>query len=88
MGYREEFLQSSDSAVGLARLRRHRNGTHYRVFLDRIHGDGLFRQSQCGGLVTETHIGQSEIANEGIIVRLFFEERFQFVARLSPTFFD
>jgi hypothetical protein len=63
-----------------------RNGTSYRVFLDRILGDGLFRQSQRGGLVTETHIGQSEITTEGIIVRLFFEERFYFAARLSPTF--
>ena len=43
-------------------------------------------QSQCGGFVTETHIGQREIANEEIIFRLFFEERFQFAARLSPTF--
>ena len=45
-----------------------------------------FQHSQRGGLVTQTHIGQSEIANEAIIVRLFFEERFQFAARLSPTF--
>ena len=43
-------------------------------------------QSQRGGFVTETHIGQREIANEVIIFRLFFEERFQFAARLSPTF--
>ena len=43
-------------------------------------------QSQRGGFVTEAHIGQREIANEDIIFRLFFEERFQFAARLSPTF--
>jgi hypothetical protein len=43
-------------------------------------------QSQRGGFVTETHIGQCEIANEAIIFRLFFEKRFQFAARLSPTF--
>ena len=45
-----------------------------------------FGQSQCGGFVTETHIGQREIANQARIFRLFFEERFQFAARLSPTF--
>ena len=43
-------------------------------------------RAQRGGFVTETHIGQREIANEDIIFRLFFEERFQFAARLSPTF--
>ena len=31
--------------------------------LDRIRGDGPFRQSQRGGLVTKAHIGQREIAN-------------------------
>ena len=46
----------------------------------------LLDQSECGGLVTKTHIGQREITNELIIFRLFFEERFQFAARLSPTF--
>ena len=59
---------------------------HHGVFLDRIRGHGPFRQSQRGGFVTETHIGQREISNEVIIFRLFFEERFQFAARLSPTF--
>ena len=47
---------------------------------------GAFRQSQRGGLVTEAHIGQREIANEEIIFRLFFEERFQLAAGLPPTF--
>ena len=61
-------------------------GPVHRVFLDRIRGHGAFGQSQCGGFVTETHIGQREISNEPIIFRLFFEERFQFAARLSPTF--
>ena len=46
----------------------------------------LLGKSERGGLVTETHIGQREIANKTIIFRLFFEERFQFAARLSPTF--
>jgi hypothetical protein len=48
-------------------------------------GHVLFRQSQRGGFATEAHIGQREIANQLIIFRLFFEERFQFAARLSPT---
>ena len=56
------------------------------VLLDRIRGHGPFGQSQRGGFVTEAHIGQREISNEEIIFRLFFEERFQFAARLSPTF--
>ena len=43
-------------------------------------------QSEGGGLVTKTHIGQREIANKTKIFRLFFEKRFQFAARLSPTF--
>ena len=43
-------------------------------------------KSQRGGFVTKAHIGQREIANEQIIVRLFFEESFQFAARLSPGF--
>ena len=38
------------------------------------------------GFVTETHIDQREISNEVLIVRLFFEQRVQFAARLSPTF--
>ena len=41
---------------------------------------------ECGGFVTEAHIGQREISNEAKIFRLFFEKRFQFAARLSPTF--
>ena len=49
-------------------------------------GHGPFGQSQRGGFVAKTHIGQREIANQVIIFRLFFEERFQFAARLSPTF--
>src|SRR5207248_7865711 len=54
--------------------------------LDRIHGHGLFDQSQRGGFVAKAHIGQREVSNEAIVFRLFFEERFQFAARLSPTF--
>jgi hypothetical protein len=61
-----------------------RSGTLHRVFLDRIGGDGAFSQSQRGGFVTEAQIGQREISDEDIIFQVFFEERFQFAARLSP----
>ena len=37
---------------------------HQGVLLDRIRGHGPLRQSQRGGFVTETHIGQREISNE------------------------
>src|SRR4029077_19170696 len=90
--YRQKFLQSGGGAVGLSHLRRHpgeyleRPRTSQGVFLDRIRGHGPFRQSQRGGFVTKARIGQREISNEVIIFRLFFEERFQFGARLSPTF--
>ena len=56
---------------GSPSLRRHpgedldRRGTIQRVFLDRDRGHGPFRQSQRGGFVTETHIGQREISNAG-----------------------
>ena len=62
------------------------SATLQRVLLDRAQRHTPFGQSQCGGFVTETHIDQREIANQDIIFRLFFEERFQFAARLSPSF--
>jgi hypothetical protein len=62
-----------------------RNGTSHRVFFDRQRGHGPFRQSQRGGFVARAHIGKREISNEEIIVRLFFEKRFQFAARLAPA---
>ena len=60
--------------------------TSYRVLLNWIRGYGALRQRQRAGLVAKTHHGQREISNENIIFRLFFEERFQFAARLAPTF--
>jgi len=36
--------------------------------------------------ITQAHIGQREIPNRSIIIRLFFEQRLQFAARLAPTF--
>ena len=32
------------------------------------------------------HVGQREIFHELMVFRLFFEERLQFAARLSPSF--
>ena len=46
----------------------------------------MLGQSERSGLVTKAHIGQREISNEQIIVRLFFEKSFQFAAGLPPTF--
>src|SRR6266513_4276535 len=51
----------------------------------RIRGHRPLRQSQRGSFVTETHTDEREISNEVRIFRLFFEEGFQFAARLSPT---
>jgi hypothetical protein len=42
-------------------------------------------ESRRSGLVPKTRIGQREIANKDKIIRLFFEERFQFAPRLSPS---
>ena len=62
------------------------SGTNTGVFLDWEHGHRLLGQSERGGFVTKAHIGQREIANQEIIFWLFLEKRFQFAARLSPTF--
>ena len=61
-------------------------GPPHGVFLDRDHGHRPLDQFECGGFVTEAHTGQREIPHEAKIFRLFFEKRFQFAARLSPTF--
>ena len=69
-GIESSFCKAAMARSGSPYLRRHpgedldRNGTIHRVFLDRDHGHGPFRQSQRGGFVTEAHIGQREIANE------------------------
>src|SRR5206468_4307148 len=63
-----------------------RTGTVCRVFLNRQRGYPAFRQSQSRRFVAKAHIGQREISNEIIIFRLLLEERFQFAARLAPTF--
>ena len=87
-----KFLQCGNSAVGLSCLRchpgekLHRSGTSYRVLLDGVNSHPLLRQLQRGGLVTKAHIGQSKIPQEDMIFRLFFQERFQFDACLSPAF--
>ena len=43
-------------------------------------------KANAAALSPRAHIGQCEIPNEDIIFRLFFEKRFQFAARLPPTF--
>ena len=43
-------------------------------------------RANAAALSPKAHIGEREIANQNIIFRLFVEERFKFVARLSPTF--
>ena len=60
--------------------------TPHGVVLDGDRSRGSFSQSQRGGFVTKTHIAQREIPHQLIILWLFFEERFQFAARLSPSF--
>src|SRR5262249_27202883 len=86
------FLQSGNSAIGFPHLRRHpsenldRGGTKRGIFLDRDGGHSSLRQRQCGGFVAQAHVGKREISNEEIIVRLFFEKRFQFAASLPPAF--
>src|SRR5205814_5841816 len=86
------FLYSDDGAVGFSHARRHPrkdldwDRTAHRVLLNWIRGYGALRQSQRRRFVAKAHIGQREISDKAIIVRLFFEKRFQFVARLSPTF--
>ena len=42
-------------------------------------------RANAAALSPKAHIGKREISNEEIIVRLFFEKRFQFAARLAPT---
>ena len=87
----QEALDSEpNNAAVLAELAKtydlDRKGTIHRVFLDRVHGHGPFGQSQRGGFVAQGHIGKRQRSDEQIIVRLFFEKRFQFAARLSPSF--
>src|SRR4029077_10261144 len=62
------------------------SGTLQRVFLDRAHRRAPLGQSQCGGFLTQTHIDQREFTNQSGIFWLLFEEKFQFAARLSPSF--
>jgi hypothetical protein len=59
--------------------------TIQRVLPDRCHGHSPLGQGECGGFVAKGDIGQRKIADEAIIFRLFFEERFQFAACLCPT---
>src|SRR5262249_46260586 len=79
-------------AVSLSESPRHprehldRSGTVYHVFLEWEHIHRLLRQSQRSSLVAKTHVNQSEISDEEIVIRLFFDESFQLAARLLPSF--
>ena len=90
--HREYFLQGADGTVGFAHLRCYpsknldRSRTQDSVFLNGHHGYGPFCKRQCAHFVTQAHVGKREISNQLKILRLFFEERFQFAARLLPTF--
>jgi hypothetical protein len=65
-----------------------RTWTSHGVFLDRVYRHSPLGESQGASFVTEGGVGQREIANEDKICRLFFEKRFQFVARLLETFLE
>src|SRR5256886_13292447 len=77
--------------MGLSCLRRRPGedidgiGTTQRVLLDRIRGHRPLNQFERGGFVTEAHIRQREITNQLKVFWLFFEERFQFAARLPRS---
>ena len=62
------------------------NWTIHGIFFNRARRDCAFRQSQSSGFLTKAHVSEREIPNQGKIIRLFFQERFHFAARLSPTF--
>ena len=92
-GIESSFCKAAMARSGSPMLRRHsgedldRNGTIYtRLSRSGSRPSRARPELERGGFVTEAHIGQREISNEDIIFRLFFEERFQFAARLSPTF--
>ena len=86
-------MYRGNGAVGFSDLRRHasqnldRTGPTYHVFLDRNRGSWpAFDKEQRGGFVAKTHLNQREVVHQVKVIRLFFEERFQFAARLSPSF--
>src|SRR5204863_1762 len=56
------------------------------IFLDRDHGHRSLDQFECGGFVPKAHTRQREMPHEAKIFRLFFQKRFEFAARQSPTF--
>ena len=56
------------------------------ILFDRIQCHATLGQSQRDGFVSQTHVGQCEIAKQLKIFRLFLEKMFQFAARLPPGF--
>src|SRR6266516_42113 len=89
---RKQLGQGGDSAVRIADASRdpgedvQRPRTRQRVFLNRNHGDRALGQSQCSDVVAKTHAYKRQISHQNKIFRLFFEERLQFAASLTPTF--
>src|SRR5438445_3159296 len=79
-------MARSGSPVRAATRARISIGAGQGVLLDRNCGYRLLDEREGRSLVTKAHIGQCEIAKKTKIFRLVFEERFQFAARLSPTF--
>jgi hypothetical protein len=55
-------------------------------FSNRDHSHHPLDQFKRNSFITERHVGEREITNKVKIFRLFFEEMFQFAARLSPRF--
>ena len=77
---------ASPMRAAITRKNIERPGTSQRVFFDRHHGDCALGQSRCSGVIAKSHICKCEISHQNNIFRLFFEERFQLSASLTPTF--
>ena len=93
IGTESSFSDSGNRAVGLSHacappgLKSPAAGHQSkRLFRSDSQVHGPLGQSQRSGFVAKAHIAQRERANEEIISRLLFEQRFQFAAGLSPTF--
>src|SRR5262249_6756708 len=90
---RQKSLQSCDRAVGFtqfcgyARENFNWSGATHRVFLNRKRSYASLRKIQSGGFITKAHGSQREIAEEEMMFRLFFKERFQFATCLFPASF-
>ena len=92
-GIESSFCKAAMARSGSPMLRRHpgedldRTGTVQRVFLDRDSA-AIARSAKvnAAALSPRPILVSARSPIRPIIFRLFFEERFQFAARLSPTF--